>query len=122
MDDRFKQHATNKNSGNLTGIRESRESDRERIFSIWCSAVDATHHFLRPADRRAIESEVAAILSNVLLWLAVNDADEALGFMLLNGSWMEALFIDPLHRGSGIGRALVQHALKSPFNHYYGSE
>ena len=31
--------------------------------------------------------------------------------MLLDGSSMEALFIDPAHRGRGIGRALVEHAL-----------
>ena len=31
--------------------------------------------------------------------------------MLLEGDRVEALFIDPLHRGSGIGRALIEHAL-----------
>ncbi len=32
--------------------------------------------------------------------------------MLLGNVRMEALFIDPSQRGSGVGRALVQHALR----------
>jgi putative acetyltransferase len=82
-----------------------------RVLDIWRGEVDATHHFLTASDRRNIEVEVIAILLQVRFWLAVDDGDCALGFMLLNGDHMEALFIHPLHRGSGIGRALIQHAL-----------
>ncbi len=46
------------------------------------------------------------------LWLAVDADDRAIGFMLLDGSSMEALFIDPAHRGAGVGRALVARALE----------
>lgn len=44
----------------LVGIRTSAASDNDRVFSIWREAVDATHHFLTPADRQEIEAEVAA--------------------------------------------------------------
>jgi putative acetyltransferase len=109
--DRFNHHASGGISSHLAGIRKSRAADRERILDIWRGAVDATHHFLHPTDRRDIEAEVVAFLPKVSPWLAVDSADTALGFMLLDGRHMEALFIDPLHRGSGIGRAFVQHAL-----------
>jgi putative acetyltransferase len=92
-------------------IRRSRASDVERVVDIWRGAVDATHHFLTTTDRQDIEVEVAAFLPKVFLWLAVDSTDRAIGFMLLNGSCMEALFIHPQHRGSGVGRALIQHAL-----------
>jgi putative acetyltransferase len=109
--DRFNHHASGGISSHLTGIRKSRSADRERILDIWRGAVDETHHFLHPGDRRDIEVEVVAFLPKMSLWLAVNCDDMALGFTLLDGCCMEALFIHPEHRGLGIGRALVQHAL-----------
>lgn len=82
-----------------------------RVMDIWRRSVDATHHFLSSNDRRDIEAEVAAFLPGAPLWLAVDATDRPVGFMLLDGSRMEALFIDPDHRGTGIGRVLVAHAL-----------
>jgi len=111
IDNRINQRLTGDKCCNLAGIRKSKVADRERVVDIWRGAVDATHHFLHPEDRRDIEVEVVAFLPTVSLWLAVDNTDAALGFMLLEGSCMEALFVDPLHRGSGIGRALIQHAL-----------
>jgi putative acetyltransferase len=72
--------------------------------------VDATHDFLAPADRSAIEVEVRAFLPLAPLWLAVDEKDIALGFMLLDGSHMEALFIDPSQHRRGIGSRLLAHA------------
>lgn len=92
-------------------IRPSHARDGERVVDIWRNAVDATHHFLAPADRLAIEAEVRAFLPDAPLLLAVDQLDHAVGFMLLDGSHMEALFIDPAHRGRGVGRLLVEHAL-----------
>ncbi|WP_322788825.1 acetyltransferase [Sphingobium cloacae] len=78
---------------------------------IWRDAVDATHDFLKPEDRDAIEAELSGFLPIAPLWLATDIEDRPLGFMLLDGAHMEALFIDPARRGQGIGRALVRHAL-----------
>ncbi len=95
----------------MVRIRESRAEDGARIIAIWREAVDVTHDFLTAADRAAIEEEVRAFLPSAPLWLAVDGQDRPLGFMLLDGAQMEALFIDPACRGQGIGRALVDHAL-----------
>ena len=104
-------YATGSRSRPVSRIRASTVKDQERVLDIWRGAVDATHHFLTTADRREIEHEVTAFLPRVPLWLAVDASDCALGFMLLEADRMEALFIHPLHRGLGIGRQLVQHAL-----------
>ena len=96
----------------MTRIRLSTPEDGARAVDIWRDAVDATHHFLTPEDRTAIEEEVKAFLPSAPLWLAVDGEDRALGFMLLSEGHMEALFVDPAHRGAGIGRALVEHGLK----------
>ncbi|SUG50241.1 acetyltransferase [Salmonella enterica subsp. arizonae] len=45
------------------------------------------------------------------LWVAVTDQDEPVGFMLLTGEHMDALFVDPDFRGCGIGKLLIEHAL-----------
>jgi len=95
----------------MTTIRHSTPADGLQIMQVWRSAVDATHHFLTPEDRQAIEEEVAAFLPTAPLWLAVDEDDHAVGFMLLHEGHMEALFIDAAHRGAGVGRALLLHAL-----------
>lgn len=96
----------------MVQLRPSTPSDATRVLEIWRSAVEATHHFLRPEDRLAIESEVATFLPGASLELAVNAAGVAIGFMLLSANHMEALFIDANHRGSGVGRYLVEAALR----------
>lgn len=95
----------------MVRIRESTPDDGERAVQIWRDAVDATHDFLTTEDRAAIEVEVRGFLPMAPLWLAVDVDDRPVGFMLLDGTSMEALFIDPAHRGVGIGQALVTHAL-----------
>lgn len=93
-------------------IRFSTLADRQRVLEIWAASVDATHDFLSVEDRVAIGAEVAGFLPYVTLWLAVDaQSDRPLGFMLLDGPHMEALFIDPEWRGKGIGQLLVQQAL-----------
>lgn len=93
-------------------IRNSTPADSRRVVDIWRRAVDATHHFLSPADRRDIEAEVVAFLPAATLQLLVDQDDTALGFMLVDGNRMEALFVDPACHRRGIGRALVEHALR----------
>ncbi|MCA8243585.1 acetyltransferase [Burkholderia sp. AU32262] len=93
-------------------IRQSTEADGTRVLDIWRQAVDATHHFLSEDDRRAIESKVVAFLPSAPLDLAVDETDRPIGFMLLDGSHMEALFVDPAHHRAGVGRLLVDEAIK----------
>lgn len=96
----------------MAGLRPARPQDGARIIDIWCRAVDATHDFLLPADRAAIEQEVRTFLPEAPLLLSVDAEDRAQAFMLVMDGHMEALFVDPACRGQGIGRKLVQHALQ----------
>lgn len=97
----------------MTKIRGSQSSDAQRVVEIWRDAVDATHHFLTAEDRLAIDDEVQSFLPAAPLWLAVNESDRPIAFMLLDGDCMAGLFVDPAHHREGIGRALVAHALES---------
>jgi putative acetyltransferase len=92
-------------------IRPSRPEDADRIIAIWRDAVDATHDFLTREDRLALDDLVCGFLPEAPLLLAVDADDRPLGFMLIDGGHMEALFIDPAHRGTGVGAALLRHGL-----------
>jgi len=92
-------------------IRPSRVADGNRAIDIWRGAVDATHDFLAPIDRVEIDTLVQAFLPSAPLLLAVDALDWPIGFMLLDQGHIEALFIDALHRGTGVGKALVMHGL-----------
>jgi putative acetyltransferase len=92
-------------------FRPSTEDDLPRIMDIWRRAVDATHDFLAPDDRDAIEAELVTFFPQISLLLAVDDNDTPLGFMFLHDGHMEALFIDPDQHGKGIGKALIQRAV-----------
>jgi putative acetyltransferase len=93
-------------------IRKSTLADGMRVMEIWRRAVDATHDFLTARDRCDIETEVAAFLPVAPLDLATDERDYPVGFMLLDDGHMEALFVDPDFRGSGVGRTLVEEAIR----------
>ncbi len=95
----------------VINIRRSRQDEGDELIAIWCRSVDATHHFLSAAYRVELEELVRSFLPGATLWVAVNQQDKPVGFMLLSGQHMDALFIDPDARGAGIGRMLVNHAL-----------
>jgi putative acetyltransferase len=95
----------------MVPIRLSRPADAERIIAIWRAAVDATHDFLAPQDRRALDQLICELLPGMPLWLVVDEADRPLAFMLIDNGHMEALFVDPVWHGQGLGAALVRHGL-----------
>ena len=95
----------------MTSIRISRPDDGERAIEIWRNAIDATHHFLTPEDRQAIDAMVCDFLPQVPLWLAVDANDYPLAFMFIDNGHMEALFVDSEYLGMGIGAMLVRHGL-----------
>jgi len=94
----------------VIAIRRSRPEDGQRAVEIWRAAVDATHHFLTPEHRAEIDALVQDFLPRSEMWLAVDEADRPVAFMIAANGRMEGLFVDPACHGRGIGRALVTHA------------
>ncbi|MEG0533913.1 MAG: acetyltransferase, partial [Citrobacter sp.] len=52
-----------------------------------------------------------SFLPEAPLWVAVTEQDEPVAFMLLTDQHIDALFVDPDVRGSGVGKLLIEHAL-----------
>ena len=93
-------------------IRAGTSADVPRALQIWRDAVDATHGFLSAQDRAEIDVLVAEqFLPNAAIILAVNDNDYPLGFLVMDGEMIDALFVDPAHHGRGVGTFLLDHAL-----------
>ena len=93
-------------------IRAGSEADVPRALEIWRAAVDATHGFLTLEDRVEIDRMVAEeFLPNVDLWLVDDDQGRAVGFLVMDGEMIDALFVDPAVHGQGFGTALLVHAL-----------
>ncbi|MBO9517741.1 MAG: acetyltransferase [Porphyrobacter sp.] len=92
-------------------IRRGTSADVPRALEIWRGAVDATHGFLTPEDRKEIDALVVGWLPTVELWLALAEDASVVGFLVMDGSMIDALFVDPALHGQGYGTALVEHAL-----------
>ena len=62
-------------------------------------------------DRKAIDADVRGFLPHAPVTVAVDENDKPSRFMLIDGTHMEALFVDSDARGCGIGHQLLQHRL-----------
>lgn len=95
-------------------IRQATHADHPQLLNLWLRSVRATHHFLQASDIEALLPQLRDVyLPAVELWVAVNVEDYPLGFIGLNENHVEMLFIEPDLRGTGIGRALLDHARSS---------
>ncbi len=91
-------------------VRRGTADDAPRALEIWRDAVDATHGFLTPDDRREIDGIVADFVREAELWI-VDDGGRPVGFLVMDGEMIDALFVDPAVHGRGFGTALLRHAL-----------
>ncbi len=94
-------------------IRRATPADLPRALEIWRAAVDATHGFLTPQDRAAIDAMVEhEHLPQVDLWVASDASGTVQGFLGMGADEIDSLFVDPAVHKRGYGSALVAHALR----------
>ncbi|WP_238578648.1 acetyltransferase [Inquilinus limosus] len=92
-------------------IRAGRPDDHPALLDIWLRAVRATHGFLTEDRIQALLPLLRdRYLAAVELWVAAGADGAPEGFMGLDGSKAEMLFVDPDRHGRGTGRALLAHA------------
>lgn len=82
------------------------------LLNVWEASVRATHNFLSDDDINAIKPHVQQGLAvmNDLLY-TVDKKGSISGFMAVENEKIEMLFIHPVHRGDGIGKKLIYHAI-----------
>lgn len=87
------------------------EEDHDYLVELWYRAVRETHAFLTETDiafyRRIVDEQA---LKHVEVWVEKDDSGVPLGFIGLDGSMVEMLFVDPDRHGQGIGTRLLRYA------------
>lgn len=92
-------------------IRLSRADETGRLYEIWYDAFCVSHNFIAPKDVADIKHMVRKdYLPGKSFWVAVDRDDCAVGFMRLDGSHVDSLFVHPEMQKQGIGRELLSHA------------
>ncbi|RRJ62088.1 acetyltransferase [Paenibacillus oralis] len=93
------------------------EKYHDQLVEIWYQAVVHTHKFLAEQDLKFYRHMVQnGALKEVEIWIELAEGMEAIGFIGLDETKIEMLFVDPNCHGKGTGRRLIQHAekLKGP--------
>ncbi len=97
----------------IVSLAQETPAERARIGEVWEASVRATHDFLSAADLADLIPLATDALRQLSPIYCVRDAAGTIvAFMFVEHAKIEALFVDPAHRGRGAGRALVEHALR----------
>lgn len=84
-----------------------------RLTALWEASVRATHHFLREADIENLKPYVTEGLAGIRHLYVAADADTPTAFIGIQDEKIEMLFVSPQHLRKGIGRRLVDMAVRN---------
>lgn len=83
-----------------------------KLTILWRQSVIKTHLFLSSEDIDKIADFVPQALKEVEHLIVASEADEYFGFMGIEKQRLEMLFLAPQYIGQGIGRKLLEYAVK----------
>ncbi|GGH69511.1 GNAT family N-acetyltransferase [Paenibacillus silvae] len=91
-----------------------REQDHAKLVAIWERAVRATHTFLEEHHILFYKQMVSEVLEQeqVEVWEVLDAEQEPMGFIGLDNSFIEMLFVDEHFQGQGVGKFLVFQTMK----------
>lgn len=82
------------------------------LIELWEASVRATHDFLTETHIATLRRQIQDIyMPQLSIWVAMDKADIALGFIGCHENRVEMLFVSPNSRGAGVGNALMLHAI-----------
>ena len=83
----------------------------EALCAVWEGAVRATHDFLPAGEVERIGAMVPQAIAGVPTLLVCTRGGEPVGFLGMDGAFIEMLFVAAACRGRGIGRRLIERAI-----------
>ena len=97
----------------IVGISNGTNNLIDQLTQVWERSVKATHMFLPDDEIAEIKKFVPSALSRVEhLVITINEAGDPIGFMGVEDSKIEMLFISPDERGKGIGKAFIEYGIE----------
>ncbi|VVM56822.1 putative N-acetyltransferase YjaB [Pseudomonas fluorescens] len=94
-------------------IHTPNTSDYAQLAQIWEASVRATHDFLPDSYIVLLKNLVLTrYLDSVMLICTKDSRQRVTGFAGVAAGKVEMLFIDPQHRGQGLGRQLLWYAIE----------
>ena len=82
------------------------------LVEVWEASVRATHLFLSDGEIAHIKTYVPSALGGVAHLMVAEENGRPVGFMGTEGERLEMLFLDPSHRGAGLGKRLLRLAVE----------
>jgi putative acetyltransferase len=94
------------------GVHPVRSEEGDRLLEVWEASVRATHDFLSESDIQFFRPLVLPGLLSLEHLLCVRDVEgRIVAFLGVADGKMEALFVHPSFRRTGLGRRLARHAV-----------
>jgi putative acetyltransferase len=95
-------------------ITRVKESEYKTLTTIWEDSVRATHTFLSDADINFFKPKIMnEYLHAVKLFAYKDEAENICGFIGIDENRVEMLFIHSKYFKKGIGKRLLEYAIKS---------
>ena len=95
-------------------IRRPREDELEAVARLWHETSAATYGFLPLERERSLEDRLGYFFGTIAaeneIWVAVDAADELLGFLAIRGDLIDRLYVHPRRQRRGAGGALLGKA------------
>lgn len=90
-------------------IREFQKADLDRVAEIWRNGNLEAHSFIAGEYWKDRFDMVKEMLGSAEIYV-FEEKKEILGFIGLNGNYIEGIFVDAEERSKGIGRQLLDYA------------
>lgn len=85
----------------------------DELLDIWDASVRASHHFLDESDIMQLRPQAEAALRHIEVLWVLYDRQNPVGFMGVQESKIEMLFLHPDYFRKGLGRMLVEKAFSN---------
>ena len=96
-------------------IHTPKPSDYQELTQVWEASVRATHDFLPDSYIELLKNLVLTRYLDAVMLICTRDARQRItGFAGVAAGKIEMLFIDPQHRGQGLGKLLLDVNEQNP--------
>ncbi|MBC3363471.1 GNAT family N-acetyltransferase [Pseudomonas sp. SWRI154] len=94
-------------------IHTPKPSDYQELTRVWEASVRATHDFLPDSYIELLKNLVLTRYLDAVMLICTRDKRQRItGFAGVVAGKVEMLFIDPEHRGQGLGKQLLRYAME----------